>query len=922
MQYSTLSIRLTGILLLTALVASLQPLYAQGATPISLDEAGFGLAQMDTLASGAQARFMLNLTAGDRVAIDLQGESDALQVTAVRAAYGDLMMAGAPEAFNYLAWAPKDGVYTIVVENTGATAAGFTLRVVVSPAPLPTNKILTLDANGQTIPITVGEAFQVALDAPDAVDFPWQLGEYDASIVSAASGAALVRLGTMPGAMRQEIFTFVGMAPGATTLSFMNPDAHDGMAAFSVTIEVQEAGKEPAPEALTLDPEGMAVVEGTLAPQGMASYVLAIEAGASVQAVILPGDVGFVLTVVGADGNPLQTDHAGASSFDQIVSVSEEYTFQVINFGKETQAYQFGVMVTPGIGDVADVMDDDDLALGEQLVTRYFDALRDDDAATLAALLSPAFQIVRASGERFDVSDYLANLPVFATYAVSDLKVTRAGDTLVAAYTVGAGPTTATDKRDPPTPRLTVFQQIDGDWKLLADADFTAPVTASQILTTPATQVTITDADNGGVVQAAAGGTIEVKLSGNPTTGYIWQVTANDESILRPTGYTFQPDSDAVGAGGVEIFSFQVMAPGVAALEFANRRPWETNVAPAQSFAVTVEAPNAWLGEAAAITVGMEENGQSVAILPGSVLLVALEGASDGEWMLVQSDPMIVQPLGDWQRKPGESSAAKARFHRYFLGVAGGATDLRFEFVNADGSVAENGYVLTVAVPPLEPGVSGAVVATEIDAGGEFALVTGDTLVVRLGANPTTGYDWRMVSTNTALLPAAGEPIYASSADLPGAGGVATFRFLAKAAGEATVQIGEFAPGADAPDRTLDFNVTIVDPTPLTGDTVTITDADAGKRIDLMAGDWLAVELESNPTTGYVWTLIANDGAVLRLLPESGFAPDAEGAVGAGGVQRFVFRALTPGAVNLEIGLFPPGGEAPEQVFAVNIMVK
>jgi len=162
------------------------------------------------------------------------------------------------------------------------------------------------------------------------------------------------------------------------------------------------------------------------------------------------------------------------------------------------------------------------------------------------------------------------------------------------------------------------------------------------------------------------------------------------------------------------------------------------------------------------------------------VLLVALEGAADGEWVLVQSDPMIVQPLGDWWDYPSASNDAKARFHRYFLGVAGGTADLRFEFMNADGTTDAEGYTLTHDVPPVEPGASGAVAVAEADAGGESALVTGDTLVVRLAGNPTTGYDWRVVSANDALLPAAGDPTYAVDSDLTGAGGVYTFRFLAK----------------------------------------------------------------------------------------------------------------------------------------------
>lgn len=930
-----LSVRLAIILalLLTALTPAGSPLYAQDAAPIELDEAGFGVAQLDALAPGAQAEFTLELAAGDRVALDLQGESDAVQVAAFRAPFGDLALEGAPEAFNYQAWAPEEGVYTVVVENTGDAAAGFTLRAVVSPAPLPTAKILTLDADGQTLPITVGEAFQVALDAPGAEEFPWQLGDYDTSIVSEAGGSTMVLLGTMPGALRQEIFTFAGMAPGATTLSFTNASAgEDAAASFTVTIEVAEV-VEPTPEALTLDDGGVAQASGSLDAQGRASYVLAIEAGASVQALIFPEDAGLVLTVVGADGYPLQTDHAGASSFDQVMPAAQEYTFKVINSGNAAQEYEFAVSVTPGAAPAGEAELTGDAALGLDLVMQYFDALQANDAEQVAALLSPAFQIVRATGERFDATNYLDNLPRFEAYAVSELYATRTGGLLVVAYRVATDTTLDGGAVDlgAAAPRLTVFQEIDGAWKVAAHANFAAPAEAP-LATAPApaedaaptAELALSEADNGATFQVAAGGKVAITLPGNPTTGYIWQVTANDESILAPLGNAFTPDSDAAGAGGLEQFDFQAVAPGTVTLELANSRPWESDVAPEQTFTAVIEVVAAAAAESASITVGMDNNGGAVTLLPGDVLLLALDGAADGAWQLVQGDARIVQPLGDWEQTPTDGDATQARFQRAFLGVGPGEAELQFEFMQADGAVAAEGYALTVDVPPLEPGSRGAVNLTEADAGGESALVVGDTLVVRLPANPTTGYDWRVVSTNDALLPAAGEPLYAAESDLTGAGGVYTFRFLAQAAGEAAVQIGEFAPGADDPDQTLDFNATLVEPAPLTGNTVTVTADDAGKRIDVTAGDWLAIELESNPTTGYLWLLTANDGAVLRLLPESGFVqdPGAEGVTGAGGVQHFLLRALAPGEVELSIGLFPPGEELPEQIYDLTVTVK
>ena len=395
-------------------------------------------------------------------------------------------------------------------------------------------------------------------------------------------------------------------------------------------------------------------------------------------------------------------------------------------------------------------------------------------------------------------------------------------------------------------------------------------------------------------MQVTAGGTVVVELPGNPTTGYIWQVTANDESILLPTGYEFTPDSDATGAGGVEKFTFHAMAPGTVDLALAYSRPWETDTPPDETFAVTVEAVAEWAGgQRHRSLAGMEENGQTVAILRQCAGGRAGRRCrrSPGSWCRATPWSCRRWVTGSRRRMPTTpprpASAAPS-----WACCRARPTSSSSSWRPMAAPPREY-YALTVEVPATEPGSSGAVDATEAEAGQDFALVTGDTLVVRVAANPTTGYDWRVVSTNDALLPAAGEPVYAANSDLTGAGGVYTFRFLAKAAGEATVQIAEFAPGADQPDKTLDFNATIADPAPLTGNTVTATEAESGKPIELVAGDLLKMSIAGNPTTGYAWRVTANDGVLLRLLPESGFTADSE-LVGAPGVQDFIFRAWAP----------------------------
>ena len=202
-----------------------------------------------------------------------------------------------------------------------------------------------------------------------------------------------------------------------------------------------------------------------------------------------------------------------------------------------------------------------------------------------------------------------------------------------------------------------------------------------------------------------------------------------------------------------------------------------------------------------------------------------------------------------------------------------------------------------------------------------MTLIKGDTLVVRVPANPTTGYDWRAVNWSEAMSPAPDSPQYASNSELTGAGGVYTFRFLAEQAGEATVQVGEFAPGAEDPDKTLDYNVTVVDPAPLTGNTAQRSDADAGQPVTLTAGDMLTIKLPAQPSTGYYWFVLDNDGAILRLQLESGFTADSD-AAGAPGVQDFYFRAMSPGKVNLVIGELPPGAAEPDRTLEFDVTVE
>ena len=112
---------------------------------------------------------------------------------------------------------------------------------------------------------------------------------------------------------------------------------------------------------------------------------------------------------------------------------------------------------------------------GKVLVQRFFTLLHNQDTKGLNALLAPSFQVVRANGGVQGKASYLAAPPKVAVFAISKLKGTQASGVLVVSYQVAVAETVAGIKQ--PTvwaPRLSVFQQQSGAWRLVAHANFGA----------------------------------------------------------------------------------------------------------------------------------------------------------------------------------------------------------------------------------------------------------------------------------------------------------------------------------------------------------------------------------------------------------------------------------------------------------------
>lgn len=99
---------------------------------------------------------------------------------------------------------------------------------------------------------------------------------------------------------------------------------------------------------------------------------------------------------------------------------------------------------------------------------------------------------------------------------------------------------------------------------------------------------TLGEGDDGAVVEVAVGEQIVVRLDGNATTGYLWEVTAVDSAVLAPAGDPdYQSESDADGAGGTYTFRFDAVGPGETEVVLMYFPSWEEPSATAGTFTFT-----------------------------------------------------------------------------------------------------------------------------------------------------------------------------------------------------------------------------------------------------------------------------------------------------------------------------------------------
>lgn len=76
-----------------------------------------------------------------------------------------------------------------------------------------------------------------------------------------------------------------------------------------------------------------------------------------------------------------------------------------------------------------------------------------------------------------------------------------------------------------------------------------------------------------------SGKSFNIELKSNPTTGYQWQIKKIDKNFLELESSTFIPslnkNTNIVGSGGIEIWSFKALKTGQTSVSFVYSRSWE-----------------------------------------------------------------------------------------------------------------------------------------------------------------------------------------------------------------------------------------------------------------------------------------------------------------------------------------------------------
>lgn len=90
-------------------------------------------------------------------------------------------------------------------------------------------------------------------------------------------------------------------------------------------------------------------------------------------------------------------------------------------------------------------------------------------------------------------------------------------------------------------------------------------------------------------IETERGAAFVLRLEANSSTGYSWQITSLPAQVVLAAERFVPAASGAVGAAGVQEYTFRAIEPGRGALELRYVRAWEDPPVPAAQVSIAVD---------------------------------------------------------------------------------------------------------------------------------------------------------------------------------------------------------------------------------------------------------------------------------------------------------------------------------------------
>ena len=119
-------------------------------------------------------------------------------------------------------------------------------------------------------------------------------------------------------------------------------------------------------------------------------------------------------------------------------------------------------------------------------------------------------------------------------------------------------------------------------------------------------------------------------------------------------------------------------------------------------------------------------------------------------------------------------------------------------------------FASVVACSSSGPSGPSSLTLEEGKSGSIIEINSGETFVIILEGNPTTGYTWEVDALGATILQQLGEPDFTPDSDAIGSGGKFTFRFRAISVGQSPLKLVYHRPWEQDVPPLKTFELTVV----------------------------------------------------------------------------------------------------------------